>query len=109
MSVNATGADLKAPGELAVGPLFSNKKDGSASTSSGKDSDKEELASSCDELPGTDHGVLPPPTYQATFEGDKTFYMPIERYEGRHRYDPDFQWEPKEEKKLVRKVSKVFN
>lgn len=32
------------------------------------------------------------------------FYKPIDTYEGIHRYDPDFQWEAKEEKKLVRKV-----
>ena len=32
------------------------------------------------------------------------FYKPIDTYEGLHRYDPSFQWEPKEEKQLVRKV-----
>lgn len=45
-------------------------------------------------------------------KGDKTwdndsldsFYKPIDSYEGIHRFDPDFQWDPKEEKKLVRKV-----
>lgn len=43
---------------------------------------------------------------------DKTFlripgeetYVPIDKYEGRHRWDPDFQWEPEEEKRLVRKI-----
>jgi len=43
---------------------------------------------------------------------DKTFlripgedaYVPIDKYEGRHRYDPDFQWDPSEEKKIVRKI-----
>jgi sugar phosphate permease len=43
---------------------------------------------------------------------DKTFlrvagentYVPIEKYEGRHRWDPDFQWDPTEEKRLVRKI-----
>ncbi|KAM0802956.1 major facilitator superfamily domain-containing protein [Usnea florida] len=30
--------------------------------------------------------------------------MPLESYEGKHRYDPKFEWEPKEEKKLVRKL-----
>lgn len=41
-----------------------------------------------------------------TFErfGKAPHHQPIERYEGRHRYDPQFEWEPKEEKKLVRKV-----
>lgn len=32
------------------------------------------------------------------------FYKPIDRYEGHHRYDPDFEWEPEEERKVVRKV-----
>ncbi|KAK6337909.1 hypothetical protein TWF696_001387 [Orbilia brochopaga] len=31
-------------------------------------------------------------------------YVPIDTYEGRHRYDPKFEWEPREEKKLVRKI-----
>ncbi|KAI9719788.1 MAG: hypothetical protein M1812_003276 [Candelaria pacifica] len=41
-----------------------------------------------------------------TFEtfGDPSLYKPIDTYEGKHRYDPEFQWEPKEEKKLVRKL-----
>lgn len=30
------------------------------------------------------------------------------KYEGRHRFDPSFQWSPIEEKKLVRKV-RVLN
>jgi hypothetical protein len=33
------------------------------------------------------------------------FYIPIDKYEGRHRYDPDFRWRDDEEKSLVRKVS----
>ncbi|MCJ1270997.1 hypothetical protein MMC22_010896 [Lobaria immixta] len=41
-----------------------------------------------------------------TFEvfGDESRYAPVEQYEGRHRYDPKFEWKPKEEKKLVRKL-----
>ena len=41
-----------------------------------------------------------------TFDNDslEDFYVPIERYEGRHRYDPKFTWDPSEEKRLVRKV-----
>ncbi|KAF3317921.1 hypothetical protein TWF173_009742 [Orbilia oligospora] len=31
-------------------------------------------------------------------------YVPIDKYEGKHRYDPEFEWDPKEEKKLVRKI-----
>ncbi|KAF2256808.1 MFS general substrate transporter [Trematosphaeria pertusa] len=33
-------------------------------------------------------------------------YKPIEKYEGKHRYDPDFEWEPEEERKVVRKIDK---
>lgn len=41
-----------------------------------------------------------------TFEafGDVPHYRPVEQYEGIHRYDPKFEWKPKEERKLVRKV-----
>ena len=43
---------------------------------------------------------------------DKTFlrvpgedtYVPIDSYEGRHRWDPGFRWDPLEEKRLVRKI-----
>lgn len=35
---------------------------------------------------------------------DVRFYKPIESCEGYHRWDPDFEWDPKEEKKLVRKL-----
>ena len=42
-----------------------------------------------------------------TFDNDtlQANYAPIEGYEGAHRYDPNFEWEPQEEKRLVRKVS----
>lgn len=33
-----------------------------------------------------------------------SFYKPIDSYEGRHRYDPQFEWEAAEEKRVVRKV-----
>lgn len=36
------------------------------------------------------------------------YYRPKDSYEGAHRYDPQFQWETKEEKKLVRKVCFVI-
>jgi hypothetical protein len=42
-----------------------------------------------------------------TFEDSQnleTFFEPIKEYEGRHRYDPQFEWDPKEEKTLVRKI-----
>ncbi|KAF3923188.1 hypothetical protein ABW20_dc0109463 [Dactylellina cionopaga] len=35
---------------------------------------------------------------------DDDLYLPVEKYEGLHRYDPKFEWDPKEEKKLVRKI-----
>lgn len=31
-------------------------------------------------------------------------YIPIDKYEGRHRWDPNFEWEPDEEKKIVRRI-----
>ena len=37
-------------------------------------------------------------------ESENSFYKPIDSFEGRHRYDPQFQWEPKEERRVVRKV-----
>jgi hypothetical protein len=37
----------------------------------------------------------------------EAFYAPIEAFEGRHRYDPKFEWEPKEERRLVQKVSRL--
>jgi hypothetical protein len=36
--------------------------------------------------------------------GTLASYEPIEKYEGKHRYDPQFEWTEKEEKKLVRRV-----
>jgi hypothetical protein len=46
-------------------------------------------------------------TRESAFDSESfdSFYKPIESYEGYHRWDPQFQWEAKEEKKLVRKVS----
>lgn len=37
-------------------------------------------------------------------QGLSEHYTPIDSYEGRHRYDPKFQWTVQEEAKLVRKV-----
>lgn len=37
--------------------------------------------------------------------GNIESYKPIAEYEGAHRWDPSFEWEEKEEKKLVRRVS----
>ncbi|KAF2829624.1 MFS general substrate transporter [Ophiobolus disseminans] len=33
-------------------------------------------------------------------------YRPVDTYEGLHRYDPDFEWEPEEERKVIRKIDK---
>ena len=38
----------------------------------------------------------------------KEIYKPIAGYEGSHRFDPSFQWDPAEERKLVRIVSQGF-
>lgn len=42
-----------------------------------------------------------------TFETEslEQFYKPIDSYEGAHRFDPKFEWEKKEERRVVRKVS----
>lgn len=37
------------------------------------------------------------------------YYKPIEKYEGYHRYDPDYSWTYEEEKSIVRKVRKLHN
>src|SRR4051794_17057563 len=39
--------------------------------------------------------------------GLDSYYKPIPSYEGAHRYDPEFVWEPEEEKKVVRKVGRM--
>lgn len=31
-------------------------------------------------------------------------YRPVDTYEGIHRFDPEFRWEPEEERKIVRKA-----
>lgn len=49
---------------------------------------------------------LPEYTPRGTFEvaGLENYYSPIESYEGKHRYDPEYKWSPEEEQKVVRKV-----
>jgi hypothetical protein len=37
--------------------------------------------------------------------GAAQFYQPIDKYEGKHRFDPNATWTPEEEQRLVRKVS----
>ncbi|OJD35549.1 major facilitator superfamily [Diplodia corticola] len=50
------------------------------------------------------NAVKSAPTF-ATSGLDK-YYRPVEGYEGMHRYDPDFEWEPEEEQRVVRKIDK---
>lgn len=102
--MSITNADIKASGEIAVGPLLSRAR-GNSSTSSSLEKDAFKGHQTLDHSPGTGHGI-DPSKHNATFEtfGNETFYTPIEDYEGKHRYDPTFEWEPKEEKKLVRKL-----
>lgn len=76
---------------------------GSASSLNG-DSRRPEHKVEVDTPPGF---IADLPRYEGTYDtfGDEAFYRPIDSYEGRHRYDPKFQWGPHEEKKLIRKVS----
>jgi hypothetical protein len=39
--------------------------------------------------------------------GLEGYYKPSEGWEGLHRYDTEFTWQPEEEKKLVRKVRTI--
>ena len=107
--MSATQADIKASGEIAVSPLINRVRGGSTISS---DEVKEAFTGhDTDNRPrGTGHGI-DPSTHNATFEtfGDDSYYTPIDNYEGRHRYEPKFQWEPHEERKLVRKVWKHSN
>jgi hypothetical protein len=52
------------------------------------------------ETPGLDnvHGSVFDDT------GAAQFYQPIDKYEGKHRFDPNATWTPEEERKLVRTV-----
>lgn len=47
----------------------------------------------------------------SVYNNPKAFdiYKPIEKYEGRHRFDPRATWSEAEEKKLVRRVSKSMS
>ena len=103
-TMSITNADIKATGELAVGPLLSRKRVDS-STGSSLEKDAFKGHATIGHASGTGHGI-DPSKHSATFEtsGNESFFVPIEKYEGRHRYDPAFEWEPLEERKLVRKV-----
>ena len=68
--------------------------------------------SSSDAYVSKEHsGAVVPRAGAKTFEETDSledFYKPIAEYEGAHRYDPKFQWEPKEEKRVVRKIGMCF-
>ena len=101
--MSVTNAGTKTSGELAV----AQKRGSSSASSLEKDTFKGHETQ--DHARGIIHGV-DPSKHVATFEtfGNESFYTPIENYEGNHRYDPNFEWEPKEEKKLVRKVRTII-
>jgi hypothetical protein len=42
-------------------------------------------------------------------ESLEEFYEPIDAFEGKHRYDPKFEWDKKEETRLVRKVTSTYH
>ncbi|KAI7687651.1 MFS general substrate transporter, partial [Hortaea werneckii] len=60
----------------------------------------------CATSPATKDPLLSSEVCRAAFDDGSlaAFYKPIDTYEGRHRYDPNFEWEPAEEKRLVRKI-----
>jgi hypothetical protein len=72
-----------------------------------------DIAKSEVELSGSDTNEHHKPrlaaTENITFDsaGLESFYKPIAKYEGIHRYDPEFEWDPAEERKTVRKVSRL--
>lgn len=77
------------------------------SSASSKSSSSHEVAKPSQQVEILETSLLPHSKRQATFAlaDSKTHpFKPIAGYEGIHRYDPDFQWDKKEEKKLVRKV-----
>ncbi|KAJ9635923.1 hypothetical protein H2201_000081 [Coniosporium apollinis] len=53
-------------------------------------------------------GVRKKPGESQTFmtTGLESYYKPIDKYEGLHRFDPEFEWEPEHELKVVRKIDK---
>ena len=59
----------------------------------------ESLSSSKEDLVQNVHNVWTAPEAQEV-------YKPVEGYEGSHRFDPNAEWTPQEEKKLRRMVSR---
>ena len=110
MVTSITDADIKASGEITTGP-FSSRSHGSQSESSLENEIKKGHQTPDFDKTYHAHDGEHISRYQGTFDtvGDSSFYTPIERYEGKHRYDPNFEWEPKEERRLIRKVKLVIN
>lgn len=44
------------------------------------------------------------PTYKSE-DLSARYSKPIDTFEGLHRWDPDFEWEPKEEQRVVRRIN----
>ena len=88
--MSITNADIKASGEIAVGPLLSRKR-GSSSAGSNLEKDAFTGYDTINHSPGVGHGI-DPSKHSATFEtsGNDAFHTPIENHEGKHRYDPTF-------------------
>ena len=104
--MSITKADIKPSGDIAVNPLIQRVRgDSSASSGSAKEAHDAFRGHETTDR-ATRAGHIDPSKHAKTFErfGDESFYTPIDSYEGRHRFDPKFEWEPHEERKLVRKV-----
>jgi hypothetical protein len=52
--------------------------------------------------PGDEDSDVPTATLDT--DGLETFYTPVDGYEGAHRYDPAYTWDPEDEKAVVWKV-----
>ena len=102
MATTATALDTEVPIEQDAGSL-PRKQSTPSESSSKKDVDKKGVSSTATPTYVQDYDEHLP-RYVGTFEAGHEFYTPIDKYEGKHRYDAEFEWEPKEERKLVRKV-----
>ena len=105
--MSITNANIKASGEIAISPLVDRVLGRDSSSDSSKSTFKGHETLS--DHVGAGHGI-DPSKRNVTFErfGDESYYTPIDSYEGKHRYDPTFEWEPHEERKLVRKACEYF-
>lgn len=104
MAATSANADVKSSDNIALRKLSSGEHDSTSDNTYEDGGEKGHSTLGYDDASGYDHSAPLPRKDVSTFKGDESFYIPIEQYEGRHRYDANFAWEPKEEKKLVRKV-----